>query len=356
MNVAVGVSGGVDSSVAALLLKRAGHDVVGTMMSVWDESLRLPEGAAPKGNACFGRDDDEIEAAENVCEALGVPFRVVDCSAEYSRVVLEYFKDEYLAGRTPNPCVVCNQRMKFGLLPAALEASGVEFDKFATGHYCRVDRAPDGAYLLRKGVDPKKDQSYFLHRLSQEQLSRVMFPLGGMTKGEVRKIAEDAGLPVPLNSESQDFYSGDYADLIPEEPREGTFVDADGNVLGRHQGYWNYTVGQRRGLGVSHTSPLYVVSIDPERNEVLLGEADALEARGLRAADASFIIPPPRREGLEAKIRSASRPVRCSISAMDADSFEIAFEEPVSAVAPGQSCVLYDGDAVVGGGVIERAL
>ncbi len=355
MKIAVGISGGVDSAVAAFLLKRAGHEVVGTMMTLWDGSLPKPSGDSSK-HACFCHDEEaEIEASRRVCDHIGIPLHVVDCAGAYSGTVLDYFRDEYLAGRTPNPCVVCNQRMKFGLLPRLLEESGVEFDKFATGHYCRVEELSDGVFALKKGADERKDQSYFLYRLSQEQLSRVVFPLGGMRKEETRRIAEEEGLPVPLDTESQDFYSGDYADLIPEEPREGEFVDLDGNVLGHHQGYWRYTVGQRRGLGVSHSKPLYVVSIDAERNRVVLGESDTLLAEGLKAEDTNFIVDLPEGKPLETKIRSASSPIPCRVEKTGQDAFDVFFETPTRAVAPGQSCVLYDGDIVIGGGVIAEA-
>ena len=272
MNIVVGMSGGVDSAVATLFLKEKRHNLSGAIMTIWDESAN--PGLIAKGNACYGPDEgEEINEARKVCDFLGIPLHVVDCSKQYSKIVLKYFRDEYRCGRTPNPCVMCNQNMKFGILPSLLSKRGVEFDKFATGHYCRVEYSDKrGRHLLKKGVNKKKDQSYFLYRLTQEQLAKACFPLGEMTKEEVRSIAEKAGLPVKYKAESQDFYSGEYGDLISADDAPGSIVDVDGKVLGRHKGIWNHTIGQRKGLGIAHTHPLYVIKIDSEKNEIVLGE------------------------------------------------------------------------------------
>ena len=355
MNIAVGMSGGVDSAVAAMLLKEQGHNVTGTIMTIWDGSVD-PK-SVPKGNACYGPDEEEdIHDAQAVCDFLGIPLHVIDCSRQYSEIVLKYFRDEYCVGRTPNPCVMCNQNMKFGILPSLLAQSGVKFDKFATGHYCQVEYSEERQrFLLKKGINPKKDQSYFLYRLTQNQLKKACFPLGKMTKEEVRELAEKAGLPVKFKAESQDFYSGDYGDLISAEDAPGNVVDLDGNILGQHRGIWNYTIGQRKGLGIAHCSPLYVVEINAEKNEVVLGEKDALKSKGLKAKNINIIydeIP----ETAEAKIRSAAPTVPCVINSHSDDEFSISFVDQQLAVTPGQSAVLYDGDYVIGGGIISEVI
>lgn len=355
MNIAVGMSGGVDSAVAAMLLKEQGHNVFGTIMTIWDGSVD-PE-SVPKGNACYGPDEEEdIRDAQEVCDFLGIPLHVIDCSKQYSEIVLKYFRDEYCVGRTPNPCVMCNQNMKFGILPSLLADSGVDFDKFATGHYCQVEYSDERErYLLKKGINPKKDQSYFLYRLTQNQLKKACFPLGGMTKEEVRVLAEKGGIPVKYKEESQDFYSGDYGDLISSEEAPGNIVDLDGNVLGQHKGIWNYTIGQRKGLGISHCNPLYVIEINPEKNEVVLGEKDSLKSQGLKAKNINIIydkIP----ETAEAKIRSASPTVPCAITSHSNEEFTVNFFDQQLAVTPGQSVVIYDGEYVIGGGVISEVI
>jgi tRNA-specific 2-thiouridylase len=355
MRVAVGMSGGIDSSVAALLLKKAGHEIFGVTMKLWPG----PSTAGIAKSACFGPDEvEDIEAARDVCVRLGVPFHIFDCSKTYEDIVLRYFREEYLGGKTPNPCIRCNQLVKFGVLPDAAREAGFEFDRFATGHYARVEYdAAAGRYLLKKGLDSPKDQSYFLYRLSQRQLATALFPLGVLTKSQVRAIARQENLPVHDKKESQDFYSGDLNDILRQENREGDIVDRNGAVLGKHPGVWNYTIGQRKGLGIAHPVPLYVIAIDAGNNRLIVGPESETRQGSCVARDCAWIL----FEGLAApadvqvKVRSGGRPVAATISPMDNGRTQVAFAEPVSAVTPGQSAVFYDGDIVVGGGIIETA-
>lgn len=346
--VLVAFSGGVDSAMTALLLREQGHDVVAAFMSV--------RGDGP-GEGCGAKEDGV--AARRLADGLGLPFIAVDCADAYRRLVLDYFRSEYLAGRTPNPCVRCNPLIKFRLLPELAARAGFGFDLFATGHYARIEYRPGlGRHVLSRGVDPSKDQSYFLYRLEAEQLARTMFPLGGMTKKAVRALAAERGLAVHDKPDSQDFQDGGYAGLMRRDPLEGDIVDLDGKTLGRHQGYWNFTPGQRKGLGVAFREPLYVVMVEPERNRVLVGtKAEALSG-GCRVADTHFLLPEPA-EGarLRGRLRS-SQPLRgMTVGKTDADNgLIIRFDEPLQGVAPGQSLVLYDGDDVVGGGIIEARL
>jgi len=352
MKIAVGLSGGVDSAVAALLLKEAGHDVIGTTMKIWDGRKT----AHAKGNACYGPDEQEdIRDAFNVCKALEIPYYVIDCSKQYNEIVLRYFDEEYKSGRTPNPCIACNEKIKFGMLPLMLEQSGVAFERFATGHYANMDfDRVIARYLLKKGKDPKKDQSYFLYRLSQTQLAKVIFPLGEYIKEQIRAKAREANLPVHDKKESQDFYSGDYTELLSVKNGDGLIVDTKGNILGKHNGIWNFTIGQRKGLGVAGGIPLYVVAVRPNQNEVVLGEKELLLASGLRASDVNIIAGTmPKRASV--KTRSSSDAVPCTVG-FDGIELEILFDEPHFAVTPGQSAVVYDGDIVVGGGIIKEAL
>ena len=347
MRIAVGLSGGVDSSVAVALLKEQGHEVVGITMSLWREG-RYRGGC---GDACFGpHEAEDIAAARELCVQLGIPYYVFDCSDAYEKTVLDYFREEYLAGRTPNPCVRCNSSMKFGLLPRLARESGLAFDSFATGHYARVVHH-NGRWHLLRGVDEAKDQSYFLYRLTQEQLSGILFPLGELRKADVRSLASRFGLDVKDKPESQDFYSGDKGELMQTPPRQGNIVDETGRVLGAHQGHWNYTIGQRRGLGVSSTQPLYVVDINACRNEVVLGTVEKLRASQIQLADCYWISGAPPKGNVLAKIRSTAQPAPAQFS----DDVLI-FMDGASAAARGQSAVLYEGDEVLGGGVIQRII
>ncbi len=357
MKIAVGLSGGVDSSVAALLLLRAGHDVTGVQMRTW-LGPEAPPGTAARG-ACFGRDEaGDRRAAEGVCARLGIPFRVLDCSEAYEEIVLRYVREAYASGTTPNPCVRCNPLVKFGVLPEAARAAGLAFDRFATGHYARVEPdAASGRLLLKRAADARKDQSYFLYRLTQAQLASVLFPLGGLSKDRVRELARDSGLPVHDRRESQDFYDGDIAELFGGPAVEGDIVDRDGRVLGRHRGVRGYTVGQRKGLGLSSPVPLYVLAIDAVANRLVVGPESETFRRAATVRDCVWgpfeALAAPA--AVRVKVRSAGRPVAASVSPLPAGRARVDFAEPVSSVAPGQSAVLYDGDTVVGGGVIESA-
>ena len=355
MKIAVGMSGGVDSSVAALLLKKEGHDIIGVTMKIWSGDKN---GHTPKGNACYGPDEaEDIEQTMALCKTLGIDYQVIDCSEQYETLVLEYFKREYCSGRTPNPCIRCNQMVKFGALPAFVqEACGFQFEKFATGHYARVGfDTGRKRWLLMKGIDARKDQSYFLYRLSQDQLAKVLFPLGGMKKDEVRKIAKEAGLAVHDKEESQDFYSGDYGDIIGRKNEPGDIIDSNGRVLGRHNGIWNYTVGQRKGLGIAYREPLYVLSIDAEHNRVVAGTEKETLRSVFTVIDCSWIAfeRPAGRFTAKVKIRSAAPEAEAGVEPLENDAVRVTFTEPHSAITPGQSAVFYDNEAVLGGGIID---
>lgn len=358
MKVAVGMSGGVDSSVAALLLLREGHEVVGVSMSLWDGAAptQVPTGK----HACYGPDEaEDIQDARAVCAQLGIPFHLFDCAAEYRALVLDDYRSEYVSGRTPNPCVRCNPGMKFGLLVDKARGAGLGFDRFATGHYARIEPdASRGRHLLRKALDARKDQSYFLYRLSQGQLAGSILPLGTLTKETVRAIAAEVGLAVSDKAESQDFYCGDYRELIGRPDAEGPIVDTAGRLLGRHRGIWNYTRGQRRGLGVAAGEPLYVVDIRGPENTVVLGSREEACARTLVASQLAWIavagLEEPQR--LAVRIRSTHLERPALVSPAEGGRVRARFDEPELAICPGQSAVFYDGDLVVGGGIIEAVL
>ena len=353
--VLLGLSGGVDSAAAAILLKQQGYRVIGATMLIWDPSLPVPAGVYQK-NACLSPEKEDTREIEALAAKLGIEFLPVDCRREYRQAVLDNFRQEYACGRTPNPCVLCNSLIKFGVLPAAAKARGIGFDKFATGHYARVAQDPQtGKYQLKKAADLSRDQSYFLHRLTQAQLAHILFPLGEMTKPEIREIARQAGLAVADKEDSQDFYCGDYNDLLNFPNQPGDIVTLDGTPVARHNGIWGYTIGKRKGLGVSgFKTPMYVVRIDAPKNQVVIGPKEALYAQTLRADHASWIAaePPAENFGCDIKIRNLHVPAKAQVTVGEDGSFSAEFEEPQLSVTAGQSAVLYDGDIVLGGGMI----
>ena len=319
MKVAVGISGGVDSAVAALLLKERGHEVIGVTMTL-------------------GRADEAKSLAEEqaAAERIGIPLKVFDFAAEWKREILQYVSETYLDGQTPNPCVRCNETVKFGLLPRAAFELGCE--RFATGHYARVGNGEQGTgNRLLRGVDRSKDQSYFLYRVKPEILARTIFPLGELTKDEVRAKARAFGLEVADKGDSQDFCGGDPMRIVNEPDREGEVVTVGGKVIGRHRGYWNYTVGMRKGLGIGGGTPYYVVALDAARNRVIVGFRDDAVRHDLELVDTVGTID----KSLPVKVRSAGEPRL--------------LKDGIAGVAPGQSAVFYDGDAVVGGGIIAKS-
>ncbi|GHU00861.1 tRNA-specific 2-thiouridylase MnmA [Alphaproteobacteria bacterium] len=355
MKYLVGMSGGVDSSVAALLLRRAGHEIVGATMAIWDDNLPAP---GSRKDACLSPSETaDIEAAAAVCALLGIEHRVIDCRAEYRRLVLDDFRQGLGGGRTPNPCVRCNVRVKFGALPAAARAAGVEFDRFATGHWARIRRTDSGRLALARAADEAKDQTYFLYRLTQEQLAAVEFPLGEMTKAQARELARQAGLAVADKPDSQDFYAGDIADLLGRAPRPGRFVDAQGRRLGQHEGYWRYTVGQRRGLGIGGLAePLYVVAVRPESGEVVLGPRAAAETRRVALGDLAWGAAESLPEGAEVqvKLRSTGKPVAATVENTTEGCLTLTLPRPALRPSPGQSAVLYDHEGtVLAGGIVN---
>jgi len=355
--IAVAMSGGVDSSAAAAALLGQGYEVVGFTMQIWPRDM---EGEVPTElRGCCGA--DAVDSARRVARGLGIRHYVLDLREQFERFVIDPFCDEYARGRTPNPCIRCNTFVKFG--PLLRRAEEIEAGKLATGHYARVayDNRTDRWQLLT-GVDERKDQSYSLYGLSQEHLSRAVFPLGEMTKQEVRALAAELGLASAQRPESQEicFIAGErYADYVarrrPDVARPGPIVDRDGRQVGRHRGVAFYTVGQREGLGVAHERPLYVVAIDVEKNRVIVGEREEAQSRGLLMGDVNYVSRanlPAGGVGVAAKIRSVGRPAACT-ARPEGEKVRLQFAEPQWAVAPGQAAVCYEGEKVAFGGTIE---
>lgn len=361
ITIAVGMSGGVDSSMAALLLLREGHEVIGLTMRLW-QGGRQAFGSRRSG--CYGASEEEdIAAVEETCQKIGIPHHTIDLVKEYEQAVLRNFSSEYQAGRTPNPCVLCNQFIKFGALLDHARASGIAFDRFATGHYARIEKdESSGRFLLKKSADLIKDQSYFLYRLSQEQLAQTLFPLGNLSKAQVKGLATDAGFgKLADKPESQDFIdSGEYQSLfVKAESRPGRILDEHGHQVGSHDGIHRFTVGQRRGLNLGGSAqPLYVLRIDAQTNEVIVGPKKRLAVRRLIASQLNWIAIKGINEPLKARARLRSRQAEelCEVMTLGGDQVEVRFDQPQYSAAPGQSVVFYQDEVVVGGGIIQKVL
>jgi tRNA-specific 2-thiouridylase len=358
--VLVAMSGGVDSSVAAAILREDGYDVVGMAMRLAPDT---PTRAARRRGTCCSHDD--FEDARRVAELLDFPFYVVDLRADFAARVIGNFVAEYAAGRTPNPCVMCNREIKFDRLWSRARAIGADW--IATGHYVRIERRGDGRFHLMRAADRSKDQSYFLFTLGQDQLARTLFPLGSMTKAEVRRRARGLGLVNADKPESQEICfvpDGDYARFVEQnaadgELRPGRIVDGGGRTLAPHAGVHRFTVGQRKGLGVATGEPLYVRAIDPASGDVSVGRRDELVSAGLMARRVSFTdvgVLRDRTIAAEVKIRYRHPALPAILQVRDDDRVEVRFRNGGPAVTPGQACVFYNGDEVLGGGFIERAL
>jgi tRNA-uridine 2-sulfurtransferase len=382
MRIAVAMSGGVDSSAVAAILKQQGHELVGLSMQLWNQRrVNVGPDGEPLPSRCCSLDD--IYDARRVATHLGFPFYVINLEDNFEENVVAPFVEAYLSGRTPSPCVSCNSHLKFAKLVELAEAAGSE--RIATGHYARVDfDQPSGRYLLRKGLDSNKDQSYFLFELTQDQLARALFPLGELTKSDARSIAREHHLPVAEKGESQEICfvpDGDYARFIDNylneneqlkalapaqvaklyqlkarrSSTEGELVTTDGRVLARHKGIHNYTIGQRRGLGIAWPEPLYVIGIDASENRVVVGNKDQLPGKSFVVSRCNWISIAEPSSAFEtlARIRYRHEESPARVIPLGDNRVRVEFQVPHRAITPGQATVFYDGDSVVGGGWIE---
>ena len=391
--VAVGMSGGVDSTLTAVLLKEKGCKVIGVTMSSWNNDLPLPRSLTGVRLSCYGADESiDIEQCKTFCAQRGIEYHVIDVRDAYRTFVLDYFKTEYRSARTPNPCVHCNRFVKFGALLDGIRKQGIDFDYFCTGHYAALVRpripiehlyriyaagtdasvsdtaaesfAVSGAQnrpvMLSCAYDRHKDQAYFLHRIPSPVLESVRFPLGSFTKAQTFEMARERKLGCADRSESQDFIPNEYFDILFSDKKSvcGDIVGLDDEKLGTHRGIEHYTVGQRRGLGVSANRPLYVHSIDAERNRIVLAGEDDLLSDSLEADSwvwAGNYVPRHEFYG-EVKIRLATPPAAALITPLENGVYRISFKKPQRAIAPGQSAVVYLNGIIAGGGIISRAL
>ena len=342
--VVIGMSGGVDSSVAASLLKEQGYDVIGVTMETWQESDEKPE---------------NVEDARKVAKDLDIPFYVLDFTKQFKCNVMDYFKDEYLEGRTPNPCIACNRYVKWEAL--LNEARKLGADYIATGHYSSIVKLDNGRYTLKRADNLAKDQTYALYRLTQEQLSKTIMPVGHFSKDEIRKKAESIGIAVADKPDSQDICfipDGDYAKFIKDntdkEIKEGNFITPDGKVVGKHKGIIHYTVGQRKGLGVALGYPCFVIEIRPETNEIVIGSKEESLITSFKVRQLNFMSVEDIKEPMHlfTKIRYNHKGTYCTVERTGEDELTCTFDNPEKAVTPGQAAVFYENDMVVGGGTI----
>ena len=370
--VLVGMSGGVDSTLTALMLKEKGCRVIGVTMSLWDGSLASDKESGQLNTSCFGPgEESNIAECRAFCEANQIEYHVIDVKAEYRREVIEYFKNEYRSGRTPNPCIRCNSKVKFYALLKGVEKLGIQYDYFCTGHYAKIVRPEEGLYgtdvrpcMIAGAVDASKDQTYFLYRVPSEILEKVRFPLASIKKTEVVALAEKARLAAAKRAESQDFISGEYLDMLfADKPSvSGDILDLDGKVIGKHRGIEFYTIGQRRGLGVAVNYPVYVHSIDAKNNVIVLAPNDQLNSSALIAEDCVWPgeIEPSESFNALVKIRLASKPAEALVEKIEGSGssakWKVTFDLPQRAVAPGQSAVFYKDGVIIGGGIISEAI
>ena len=351
----IAMRGGVDSSVAAYLMKEQGYDCMGVTMKLFDNE----EVGVSREHTCCSLED--VEDARSVAYALEIPYHVFNFSEDFEKNVIARFIHAYENGITPNPCIDCNRYLKFDRLYR--RAAELGYDYVATGHYAQIEWDPiSGRYLLKKAVDPDKDQSYVLYAMTQEQLAHTRFPLGNLTKAQTRKIAQTQRFVNARKHDSQDICfipDGNYANFIEQYTGkcypQGNFVDCNGNILGKHRGIIRYTVGQRKGLGLSFPEPMYVCSVNPLDHSVTLGKKSELYSKTLLAKDINLISVPCIRDAVrvQAKVRYRQREQWATVTQVDADTLRIEFDEPQRAITKGQSVVLYDGDIVVGGGTIQ---
>jgi len=359
VKVVVAMSGGVDSSVAAAILKEEGYQVIGVTMQIWPSDELADEGDRFGGCCGLGA----IEDAKRVAYKLGIPHYVMNFRDIFAQKVIANFCREYSLGRTPNPCIRCNQYIKFDALLERAKGLGADF--VATGHYARIEKdKASGRYLLKKGIDRRKDQSYVLYPLTQEQLGHTLLPIGNVTKERVREIARELELPVAAKPESREICfipDNDYAkflkEYIPQAVKPGPILDRQGSAVGEHRGILFYTIGQRKGLGISAKEPLYVTTIEPERNAIVVGDKEEVYGNELIASKLNWITIAKLKQPttIKAKIRYLHLEAEAAITPLDGDRVYVKFKEPQMAITPGQAVVFYDHDTVIGGGTIEPA-
>jgi len=352
--VVIAMSGGVDSSVAAALLKEQGHDVTGMMLRLWSQPGK------EESNRCCTLDSQLL--ARRVANKLDIPFYVIDAKEAFRETVVDYFLDGYSRGETPNPCLMCNRQIRWGVLREHALALGADF--MASGHYVRLQKKDDGEVQLLRGVDRGKDQAYVLHVLTQEKLRQSLFPVGDYPKAEIREFARKYDLPVASRADSQDLCflaGGDYRDFLreyaPQTTQPGEIVSSNGSVLGEHQGLAFYTIGQRKGLGVSSPIPLYVLGKDPAQNRLVVGQADELGSRTADVSGINWVSGTAPRElfRAEVKIRYTAKEAWAEIKPIGADQAQITFDAPQRDITAGQAAVFFDGEICLGGGIIQSS-